>query len=169
MIHGAQGAVATGFLWRMGMCPRLWWGPIPRPDACGSTLHARAYNPPMHTRLSRAITSWIAVLAVLMSALAPSISHALAKGGSVSWVEVCTDRGSKWIDPSSGEEAPSPGATSDLCPYCVFHAEAAIVGPVSTQVPFVAQARYVPPAFLRAPRVAHAWRAPHSRAPPQFG
>ena len=123
----------------------------------------------MHTRLSRAITSWVAVLAVLMSALAPSISPALVKNGDVSWVEVCADGGSKWIDPSTGEEFPPSTHASDPCHYCVLHADVAISGPVSPRVPVADLAEYVARAFLNAPRVAHAWRAPHSRAPPLFG
>lgn len=130
------------------------------------------YTPAMPRGLSlRILTTWIAAWAVLMSALAPAISHALAQDGEAPWVEVCTSSGSKWVDPSTGEEAPAPGdgPATGPCGYCVLHVDAAAFGPDSPRVPVTGTAHHVADAFLSAPRVAHAWRAPHSRAPPSLG
>jgi hypothetical protein len=76
-------------------------------------------------RTTRVLTSWMAVLAILMAALAPSISHALESKNGPSWVEICTSVGAKWVNAGgdAGDEAPSfPGAhPQEHCPYCSLH------------------------------------------------
>lgn len=73
-------------------------------------------------RASRVLTSWIAVVAILMAALAPSISSALGAGNGASWLEVCSSVGAKWVQPdgSTSEQAPASGNVHlfEHCPYC---------------------------------------------------
>ncbi|MFA9218503.1 MAG: DUF2946 domain-containing protein, partial [Sphingomonadaceae bacterium] len=73
----------------------------------------------------RRFTLWIAALAILFSALAPSISHALALGerGS-SWLEVCTATGTKLVASADGTQQPVKDSlqhTLEHCPYCATH------------------------------------------------
>jgi hypothetical protein len=46
-------------------------------------------------RTSRTLACWIAVLAIQVAALAPSISLALDVKNDASWIEVCTSVGAK--------------------------------------------------------------------------
>lgn len=124
-------------------------------------------------RCARLLTSWIAVLAILMSALAPSISHALGTKNGASWIEVCSTVGSKWLQPDRSSTDPAPASGSahlfEHCPYCSLHANAIAVpaAPVGlAQAPVLSHP--VPTAFLAAPRTLHAWVSAQPRAPPQF-
>jgi Protein of unknown function (DUF2946) len=113
-------------------------------------------------RSARLLTSWMAVLAILMAALAPSISHALGAKNGASWTEVCSTVGSKWVQPDGSSTDPAPASGDahlfEHCPYCSLHANAIAVpaAPVGwAQVP--ALSHPVPTAFLAAPRTLHAW------------
>jgi hypothetical protein len=124
-------------------------------------------------RTTRVLTSWMAVLAILMAALVPSISHALGSKNGSSWVEVCTSVGAKWVSAGgdAGDETPAPSRTHSLehCPYCSLHANAVTVpaAPAVT-VPVLLLAHDLPIAFLAAPRTLYAWVSAQPRAPPLF-
>jgi hypothetical protein len=122
-------------------------------------------------RIDVRLTSWIAVLAILLSSLAPSLSHALASGAGSNWVEICTTQGSKWI--AAGEDgterAPASAHVLDHCPYCSLHAPTLGLPPVASLVHLPLRlAHEVPRAFLPAPRTQHAWVSAQPRAPPLF-
>ena len=137
-------------------------------DSCPDRIGRMQRRP-----FSRTLTSWLAILAILMSALAPSISHALGSKFGPSWVEICTPSGAKWVQAGSGtsDEAPaSPGGhLLEHCPYCSLHANAIAVPatPVAS-VPLLLPAHDLPIAFLAAPRTLYAWVSAQPRAPPQF-
>lgn len=122
-------------------------------------------------RTSRVLTSWVAILALLMAALAPSISQAWSARAGASPIEVCTATGAQWVqvDGSATDHAPGQGdARTDMhCPYCLHQAHAAAM-PVTPVVvlPMPAHATWLPTAFLAAPRTLHAWRSASPRAPP---
>lgn len=123
-------------------------------------------------RASRAharLTSWIAVLAVLLASLAPSLSHALAPAAGSTWTEVCTVEGSKWVQAGDDGSAPSAAHVLDHCPYCSLHTPTPGLPPAApvVQLPLAA-AQAVPRAFLAAPRTLHAWVRAQPRAPPLF-
>lgn len=124
-------------------------------------------------RASRVLTSWIAVLAILMAALAPSISHALSAKNGASWIEVCTSVGAKWVlpDGSLKDQAPVSGDVHPVehCPYCSLHANAmAIPAAPVVPAPAIFSSDLLPTAFLVAPRTLYAWVSAQPRAPPQF-
>lgn len=124
-------------------------------------------------RNARALTSWIAVLAVLMAALAPSISHALGSNSASPWSVVCTSIGVQWVqtDADSADPSPGPGAAHafEHCPYCSLHANAvAIPAAPSAGVPCISATDEPPVAVLVAPRTLSAWVSPQPRAPPLF-
>ena len=74
-------------------------------------------------RFSRAWT-WLAALAMLVSAVMPAWSHATRVNGEASPVlEICTAAGIRWIDTGTGEiyeQAPDAGhaAQSGHCVWC---------------------------------------------------
>lgn len=112
---------------------------------------------------------WIALLAVLFSALAPSISHALAAAGADT-VEVCTVSGYKVVKlaPGDGGKAP-PSARRGMehCAFCATHGGADAI-PTAPAAALLAEAGrdIYPSLFYAAPLPLHAWSAAHARAPP---
>lgn len=76
---------------------------------------------PLSTR--RTLYLWIACLAMLLNALTPSLSHALAASGRGGWVEVCSAAGKQYV---AAPAVPSPTDTSlhqlAHCPFCLPHA-----------------------------------------------
>ena len=122
---------------------------------------------------SRVLTSWIAVLAILMAALAPSISHALNAKAGASWIEICTSVGAKWVQPegSASDQAPASGVAHLLehCPYCSLHGNAIAIPAAPAVLELtISPSDLIPSAFLAAPRTLHAWVSAQPRAPPQF-
>jgi hypothetical protein len=114
---------------------------------------------------------WIAMLAILFSALAPSMSHALAAAGApAGTMEICTADGYKLVKApgADGDQAPAQAQHGmQHCAFCATHGgSAALPG-----APSVALARdpgrdIYPPLFYTAPRTPHAWSAARPRAPP---
>jgi hypothetical protein len=111
----------------------------------------------------------MAILAVLMGLLAPSLGHALAAGAGDRWVEVCSTQGSRWIQTGDDGTGRAPGSAhaSEHCAYCSPHAPA--LGPVPEAVHgylAVGLAHEPARAFLAAPRTLRAWLGAQPRAPP---
>ena len=124
-------------------------------------------------RNARALTSWIAILAILMSALAPSISHALGSKNASPWTVACTSIGVKWVQTEADPADPSPGPGAahafEYCPYCSLHANAvAIPATPSAGVPSTSATDEPPATVILAPRTLCAWVSPQPRAPPLF-
>jgi len=121
--------------------------------------------------LHRRLTAWIALMAMLLGTLAPTISHALARTGDGIWVQVCTPEGSRWVH--VGDDAPSdptaPLQPLEHCPYCSVHAPALGMPPapctLALDAPPLAER---PMAWWQAPTTAHAWSSAQPRAPPSF-
>jgi hypothetical protein len=131
----------------------------------------------------RSIVQWIAILAVLMNALAPSMSMALSgpSGSQVSetaqWVEVCASTGTTWVllaadgstlETRQSQPADAPGSLhAKHCLYCLTHA-ASFALPVEEPAPFVALHASPVHGFdaVSAPRTGSPWRAQVARAPP---
>lgn len=121
---------------------------------------------PAHRRL----TTWIAALAILLAALAPSLSHALASAGRPSWVEICTTQGSRWVPSgeNDSERAPPSAHVLEHCPYCSLHAPTLDLPPVAHLMHLPLRLSHqVPLAFLAAPRTLHTWVSAQPRAPPR--
>ncbi len=123
------------------------------------------------TRAARQFSLRIALFAMLMAALAPTLSHAMRAGGSDAWVEVCTALGAKWVSADSPTQAdesePASIGAMEHCPYCVLQAHASGLPPAfDLTSPVTALQFAVPSLFLRAPRTLHAWTTAQPRAPP---
>lgn len=126
----------------------------------------------MHsTRASKAAATWIAAFGILMTALAPTLSHALRGNPQAAWVQVCSVLGSKIVNVDALPDAPRPGGDAghplEHCPYCSLHAPVAALPPApATGLVLLAVSFGMPRLFLSAPRDLFAWTAPQSRAPP---
>jgi hypothetical protein len=137
----------------------------------------------MHTlirhRLARTRIAWIACLAILFSAFAPLVSHAMqatAPAPAVMALEVCTALGMTTMPlalAADGGEGPEGSAAGKLhkamnhCGYCVSHAASHGLPPPPAIAFAAALARDVyPPLYYHSPRPLFPWALAQSRAPP---
>lgn len=128
----------------------------------------------MHKLVKRHVAwIWIAALAVLFSALAPTISRAMAAAtpGADEEVQVCTMEGMRTLVPAGHLPDKSDPHRFDhfleQCPYCALHAGAAILPP-SMQLAFAAPdvSFSHPPLFYQSAVPLFAWTRAHPRGPP---
>lgn len=126
------------------------------------------------TKLTRQFTAWIACFAILLAALAPSISHAIAAGkdAGAGWIEVCSATGSKLVQ-VGGEHNPAPsepaeeGLHFEHCPFCLTHGGLVGLPPsAGFTLPAVSGTQPLPSLYYQSPRPLFIWAAAQSRAPP---
>jgi hypothetical protein len=129
------------------------------------------------TLFTRRFAAWAACLAMLMSALAPSVSHALALGRGVNivWMVVCSVRGAKLVEADGvAKETGKPASQDALgqagyCPFCSTHAASFALPPAAAALFQVAGGKHVRPLlFYQSPEPLAIWSNAHSRAPPLF-
>ena len=126
----------------------------------------------LYRATTRRISAAIATFAMLLAALAPAITSALAAANDqhVRWTAVCTADGTKIVPvPTDATGAPlAPEShTIDHCPFCAFPPAIAVLPPpAAATVPAVAGSEPLPPFVLFAPRPLLAWAAAQPRAPP---
>lgn len=137
-------------------------------------------------RQRRRVTAWIAIFAVLLASLAPSISHALA---AAHWTEPLEDTELCSADATETEGSASEqiheahanheryGAPTidehslhfEHCPFCFTHAGSFGTPPTPEfGVPVLAGSAVVPTLFFHSPRPLFTWAAAQARAPPVF-
>lgn len=119
----------------------------------------------------QALWIWIAVAAVLMNALAPSISHALSYAeGNPAAFEICRADKSRPLAPAfllDGETDKKGMSMGEDCGYCVTHAGSFGMPPSTVSgLPYAAQSKIHPFLFYRAPQPLAAWSASRPRGPP---
>lgn len=121
----------------------------------------------------RALFAWIAALAILFSALAPSISHALSiDRGNAAWLEICSANGVKLLPASAVDAAQKP--VKDLlqhhmehCPYCVTHGGTfALLPPAPITFAVLGGHDLFPSLYYQAAAPLFAWSAAQPRGPP---
>ncbi|WP_034294489.1 DUF2946 domain-containing protein [Herbaspirillum sp. RV1423] len=120
------------------------------------------------------ITTWAAILAMLMMALAPSISHALSasaqdRSGGAFWMEICSAFGkSPSAAAASGfPDSSEPKSLSASCPYCLMHADATLPPhDVAAGGAILLISYFLPGLFYCSPQPLFAWTVASSRAPP---
>jgi hypothetical protein len=138
----------------------------------------------------RRVTTWIAIFAVLLASLAPSLSHALAAAGWTGYLndtEHCSEEAESAADDgpdvyahdihdmdaahgAHASQAPDDHSMHfEHCPFCFTHAgsfgtptTAEFVTPLATGSPVL------PSLFFHSPRPLFTWAAPQARAPPLF-
>lgn len=133
----------------------------------------------MLSRSTHRLAAWIACIAMAMSALAPTVSHALpsitgAGAGAPGWVEVCTLAGSKWVKLDAAADPVQPSApqashTIEHCPYCALHAGLPALSMAET-VRWWTSFAAAPPAHRAEPppSALPLWRTTPPRGPPRF-
>ena len=122
----------------------------------------------MRISIKRHLIHWMAIAAILMGALAPSISQAIAlseQGKGIS-VEVCTTAGSKMTQIISTSGADDQQMANEHCPFCLVHGAYHL--PIDNTLNFAEpQAHNIyPQLFYQSPKPLFAWVALPSRAPP---
>ena len=125
--------------------------------------------------------AWIALVAMVVSALAPAISRAMGPDESGRYlIEVCSAAGTHQIaltveeaafygeqlipaGDSEGDDAPM----LERCPYCSASSNLAMLPPADTMPVFaVIGSQLAPKLFFVSPRPLFAWSPAHPRAPP---
>jgi Protein of unknown function (DUF2946) len=124
-------------------------------------------------RLRRRFAAWLALVAMLLGALAPTLAQARLGGGDrADWLEICTTTGMAWVKADTGEVArPTDGQPADSgsgmhCPWCTLHGGASGLPPVQAVAVAPAPLAELPPAFYLAPLTDTVWATARSRAPP---
>jgi hypothetical protein len=121
-------------------------------------------------RLTSCCAAWIACLAILFAALAPSISHAMSSARGDVWTEICSVGSVKLvkIDGATLQKS-DPGTQKPMshCPFCASHGDASVLPPgmSDTLLPLIAHETY-PALFLQSPHPLAIWATAQSRAPP---
>jgi hypothetical protein len=112
---------------------------------------------------------WIACLAILLNALAPSISHALSPVPST-MMEICSAAGTRWV---AGEQATtdaskkSPLDHLEHCPFCMTHADTfALPLPLLPSFAVAGGHALFPALFYHSPSPLFSWSAAKPRGPP---
>ena len=112
---------------------------------------------------------WIACLAILLNALAPSISHALSAGPS-NMIEICSASGTTWI--AVDQATPDSSTKSPLhhlehCPFCMTHADTfALPLPLAPSFAVTGGHELFPALFYHSPSPLFSWSAAKPRGPP---
>lgn len=131
------------------------------------------------------VTTWIAIFAILLSALAPSISSALTvrNGSFPIWMEICSASNvysssaklSKKIlltvsADSSASSSMNPDAHEAAhCPFCLPHAGNFALPPALMPCCAVAAGHDAyPPLYYQAPSLLFSWVTANPRGPPQL-
>ncbi len=148
-------------------------------DAILVTSHRSIF--PKHLVLA---LGWLALLGMLMSSVAPSVTRLRSDDHAAILAELCSTRGA--LSPllarltskaltgaqapgdrvdSEGADVPLPVAASDDCPYCTLHHPLALTAAAHV-LPSPAPARLVPLPYLRDAATRHAWRTAQPRGPP---
>ena len=75
----------------------------------------------MRISLKRHLSHWIAVFAILMSSMAPTVSQAvsLAQNGQGISIEVCTTTGIQMTQVIDASDADEPAQANIQCPLCM--------------------------------------------------
>ena len=132
------------------------------------------YNAAMFTSKARAtLVLWIACCAILLAALAPTVSRALtvARGMAVPSLEICSVAGGMNmvpIKPSSQEPAPEQGAMQmGDCPCCSMHAATLALPPAGLAPATGALiVGLLPVLFYQSINPLFAWTPLQPRGPP---
>ncbi|KAB8038222.1 DUF2946 domain-containing protein [Janthinobacterium aquaticum] len=121
---------------------------------------------------TRVVHIWVAMLAILFAALAPSVSHALAAGNpTIPAMQICSVGGMTDADSMAGLPADSsmdPAKHAfEHCPYCATHAGSfALLPGAAIQLALIEGHDLYPPLFYRAPQPLFSWSAGKPRGPP---
>jgi len=122
----------------------------------------------MGNLFKRHSSHWIAVFAILMSSVAPTVSQAvsLAQYGQGISIEVCSATGVKMTQVIDVNDADESTQASIQCSLCVVPGNFAL--PLNHELSFAkpVNSNIYPQLFYQSPKPLFAWVALPSRAPP---
>jgi hypothetical protein len=126
------------------------------------------------TLFTRRFAAWIACFAILLAALAPSISQAVANAKQESgsgWAEICSVAGIRFVQVDAGavdEKSAGKAMQMEHCAFCSTHAGSVGLPPASPVLPLlVASGTAIFPAlYYQSPAPLFIWSTAQSRAPP---
>lgn len=130
------------------------------------------------TRAHRRFTTWLAMLALVLGALAPVLAQAVvASSDRAQWVEVCSASGMVWVKADAAEDAarsqddghrtPPVLDAAMSCDWCSLHGASAALPPPTRAVETQPLAALHPLAFFQAASLTGVWAVAHARAPPR--
>ena len=123
------------------------------------------------SRFTRRFAAWLAMLAMLMGAFAPTVAQAVvASQGGEGWVQVCSASGMVWVK-ADGLEDPAAGKpmadASRHCPWCSLQGAAGLPPLISSTSFALSMPTGLPQARFQSAIPASPWPAALSRAPPR--
>ena len=123
-------------------------------------------------RIHRRFTTWLAMLALVMSALAPTVSQAVVMSSDRGdWLEVCTTTGVMWVkaDTAEAEDGTLPMVGHDQgCDACTHSVTGAPPMLTAIAVPALWLSSEQPQVRASSAHPAVPWASVQSRAPPFF-
>ena len=116
----------------------------------------------------RTLTGSIALVAILLVTLLPSVTGWLMASRAQLWGQVCSATSlAATSAPSPRDGSPAAPHALDHCPYCALHADLAPPpDPRRADAGRALAFRAQPAAFERAPRANLVWTSAQPRAPP---
>ena len=128
------------------------------------------------TLFTRRFAAWIACFAILLAALAPSISQAVANAKQESgsgWAEICSVAGIRFVQVDDGAADGRSGGKAmqmEHCAFCSTHAGSVGLPPASPVLPLRLSSgtAIFPALYYQSPAPLFIWSAAQSRAPPSL-
>jgi len=123
--------------------------------------------------MKRCFAAWLASIAMLFAALAPSMSQAMAVMSGDTWTEICSTGGTRIVKVTSAtgdvaDHAPSDVGHVDHCPLCATHAGSFALPPgAGYSVPLIDTRETHPFLFFQSPQPLATWNRAQARAPPR--
>lgn len=120
------------------------------------------------TRQWRSVVAWVACAAVLLAALMPTLSHALAADRvmNVMLAEICSTSGAAGADKS--QRSPQQAGHLQDCQYCQLQTDTpALPVPLFAAGP-VKLSTTRPTLFYQSPQALFSWVAASPRGPPRL-
>lgn len=128
------------------------------------------------TLFTRRFAAWIACFAILLAALAPSISQAVANAKQESgsgWAEICSVAGIRFVQlvqadgGAADEKSGGKAMQMEHCAFCSTHAGSVGLPPTSPVLLLVASGTAIfPSLYYQSPAPLFIWSTAQSRAPP---
>lgn len=128
------------------------------------------------TLFTRRFAAWIACFAILLAALAPSISQAVANAKQESgsgWAEICSVAGIRFVqvlqadDGAADETSGGKAMQMEHCAFCSTHAGSVGLPPSPVlPLPVASGTAIFPALYYQSPSPLFIWSTAQSRAPP---
>jgi hypothetical protein len=124
-----------------------------------------------YCRQKRCLLAWIACLAVLLNALMPAVSHAMAahQDEPAAWAAICSASGTKFAPSPFDQTGEQNSGFMDMahCPYCLTHAGSTgtLPAPAIALVQAETSSASPIPSYL-LPVPLNSWAKGSPRAPP---